>query len=112
MHFYTTAQQSPHWLHIHPQNCPFPWGDLHPIYLPHSWTQLIHHNKGRADPMSHFYTIHQTHRHTDGPTNGIGNITCTNIRLSSVSYSNAANKNIHTSIQSYYRNFRHSKQQQ
>jgi len=75
---------------IHPQNCPFPWGNLHPFYLPHPWSQLTHHPKRHPDPISHFSTIHRTVRltgwYTHRPTDGPGNKTCTNIHLCYIDY--------------------------
>ena len=68
-HIYATKS---HWLQwmpfIHLVNYPFPWGDLHPVYLPHPWTQPTHQPKCHPDPISHFATIYRTDRPTDGQT--------------------------------------------
>jgi len=69
-----------------------------PIYLPHPWIQPTHHPKQHLNPISHFSTIHQTDRRTKWPTDGLGDITCTNTCLRFVDCSDMANNANHMII--------------
>ena len=52
---------------IHPQNCPFPFNDYHPIFP--SATDPSHHPKRHPNPISHFATVNFPDTQTDWPTN-------------------------------------------
>jgi len=80
--------------HIHLRIAPSCMAIATPIYLPHPWTQHIHHTKWHPDQISLFlqHTGH-THRQTDRLTDRISNKTCTNTSLHSIDYCNAANNN-------------------
>jgi len=78
--------------HINPQNCPFLWGDWHPVYLPYPWP--THHPKCHQDQISRFpQSTGQTERPTDRSTDGSGNKSCTNNCLHSTNDSDVANNN-------------------
>jgi len=69
-------------LHIHPQNGLFSWGDLHSRLLASSLDPADLPPQTAPRSNQSFSTIHRTdrHTHTDAykPTDGIGDITCTN----------------------------------
>jgi len=84
---YIIRQQNPKWLQwdaraSSPQYCHLPLGDLHSRLLPHPWNQPTHHPSDiQNNPVSSFFhntPDRQTDRHSHRPTDGLGDITCTN----------------------------------
>ena len=104
---HTTMQQSPHWLRRDAsnssQNCTFPFDDCHSHLIhpsldrPHSPPKTA---SGSTQPFCHSTLSGQTDRQTDGWSR---RETCTNTRLRSIDYSDAANNN---KISWNFRNFK------